>query len=330
MKKTVSPHDAFFRQSMEDTHTATDFFRFHLPDDIKKQIDFATLRLKSDSFVSPDLKNQYTDLLYSVKIKQQDGYVFLLAEHKSYSDRLMALQIWSYICRILEQDYKQHKQDEKILGRARKPYYFPMVFPIIFYHGRTPCSAPTDLADCFQDSALARKYLYGGFPLVDVTQISDEELSSHGTASMFELAQKHIFNGDIEKNLLIMRNQGVLNNKLYDRTHFLSMLEYLSRAGKMTDKASFIRTVETSFAGEQGDIVDNLAQHFEKDALEKGILLGEERGIRLGEERGKQQITREIALSMLRKKFPLDTIKECTGLTEQALRSLSQQVKEAV
>ena len=104
------------------------------------------------------------------------------------------------------------------------------------------------------------------------------------------------------------------------------MLEYLSRAGKVTDKASFIRAVETSFAKEQGDIMGNLAQHFEENALERGVQLGKERG----KQEGKQEIIREIALNMLRKKFPLDIIKECTGLTEQALRSLNQQVSQAV
>ncbi|GHS91052.1 transposase [Alphaproteobacteria bacterium] len=78
-----------------------------------------------------------------------------------------------------------------------------------------------------------------------------------------------------------------------------------------------------------------IAEGLEKglaEGLEKGIAEGLEKGIAEGLEKGKEEGIKEgikegtekIALSMLSKNFPIDTIATCTGLSEEEILKLRQ------
>ena len=188
-------HDAFFRASMEKLSVASEFFKHHLPDFIKPLNNLRTLKLEADTFVSKPLRKYYTDLLYSVEIKQQPGYLFILAEHKSYGERFLPLQLWTYLCQIWQRHRRIHKK-KQVPGHQKSAIVLPLVVPLVFYHGEvSPYPYSTDLSDCFEDSQLAAKLLYGALPIVDVTNIPDEELSTHGEAAVLKFYRNIFFVG---------------------------------------------------------------------------------------------------------------------------------------
>ncbi len=124
--KIVSIHDRLFRQSMTDTRIAQDFFAHHLPEWLKSITTLTKLVLKPDSFISPNLKSHYTDLLYTVPIREETGYLYLLAEHKSYPSRFLSLQLLEYMTAIWRNHLKQHPKSETL----------PLIYPVTYYHGR--------------------------------------------------------------------------------------------------------------------------------------------------------------------------------------------------
>ncbi|PCJ24268.1 MAG: transposase, partial [Rickettsiales bacterium] len=61
----------------------------HLPEDLKKHLDLDHLKVERDTFVSEDLKESMSDIVYKIKTKNQkkDGDVILfLCEHQSSND----------------------------------------------------------------------------------------------------------------------------------------------------------------------------------------------------------------------------------------------------
>lgn len=46
-----TPHDKFFKTSMSNLELARDFFQHHLPDTIKKKLNFNTLELQPGSYI---------------------------------------------------------------------------------------------------------------------------------------------------------------------------------------------------------------------------------------------------------------------------------------
>lgn len=80
-KFTPTPHDAVFKQFLGDKDVVRDFFSIWLPKEIKKLCQLDSLKLESSSFVDSEMKNYQSDILYSVKTTQGNGYPYCLVEH---------------------------------------------------------------------------------------------------------------------------------------------------------------------------------------------------------------------------------------------------------
>ncbi|PAZ41937.1 Rpn family recombination-promoting nuclease/putative transposase, partial [Escherichia coli] len=100
MKKkntTPTPHDATFRQFMTQPDIARDFMELHLPAELRAICDLSTLKLESGSFVEDDLRQYFSDILYSLKTSGGgDGYVHVLIEHQSSPDKHIASRMFRY------------------------------------------------------------------------------------------------------------------------------------------------------------------------------------------------------------------------------------------
>ena len=98
-----NPHDRYFREIFSDPDVVQDLLRNYLPPAAVETLDLTTLTLQQDSFVDEELRQHYTDLLYTVQ--QQSGapaHVYILLEHKSYADRLTSFQLLRYLVRVWE------------------------------------------------------------------------------------------------------------------------------------------------------------------------------------------------------------------------------------
>ena len=104
--------------------TAADFVRHYLPEHLDALIDITTLEIGKESFVDEELRQYFSDLLLRVKLKSGgEAFIYILLEHKSAPDDLVALQLLIYLARIWQ----------PTLRDRIKP--LPMVFPVVFDHG---------------------------------------------------------------------------------------------------------------------------------------------------------------------------------------------------
>lgn len=95
-KNTSTPHDAVFKQFLSHPETARDFLESHLPRALHKLCDLSTLRLESASFIEETMRAYYSDILYSLKTRAGNGYIYALIEHQSSPDRHMAFRLMRY------------------------------------------------------------------------------------------------------------------------------------------------------------------------------------------------------------------------------------------
>lgn len=94
---TPTPHDATFRQFLSQPTIARDFMALHLPAEFLALCDLDTLKLESGAFVEEDLRQYFSDILYSLKTtSRDDGYIHVLIEHQSSPDRHMAFRLMRY------------------------------------------------------------------------------------------------------------------------------------------------------------------------------------------------------------------------------------------
>ncbi|MBD8197045.1 Rpn family recombination-promoting nuclease/putative transposase [Pantoea agglomerans] len=307
MKKknsTPTPHDATFRQFLSQPDIARDFMELHLPAELRAICDLSTLKLESGSFVEDDLRQYFSDILYSLKTSNGDGYIHVLVEHQSTPDRHMAFRLMRYAVAAMHRHLEAgHKQ-------------LPLVIPVLFYTGkRSPYPYSTRWLDEFEDPSLAEN-LYGStFPLVDVTVIPDEEIMGHRSMAALTLLQKHIHQRDIAT--LTDRLATLLIADYLSSPQVTALIHYLLQAGESADSEAFVRELAQRVP-QHGDALMTIAQQLEQKGIEKGIQLGEQRGIEKGRNEGKL----EVARTMLQNGIDRNTVMKMTGLSEDELSQI--------
>jgi len=311
-KNTPTPHDATFRQFLTQPNVARDFMQLHLPAELRAICDLSTLKLESGSFVEDDLRQYFSDVLYSLKTTAGDGYIHVLIEHQSTPDRHMAFRLIRYAVAAMQRHLEAgHKK-------------LPLVIPVLFYTGkRSPYPYSTRWLDEFNDPAQAERLYGGAFPLVDVTVIPDDEIMTHRSMAALTLLQKHIHQRDIAT--LTDRLATLLMADYLSSPQVTALIHYLLQAGESADYEAFVRELAQRVP-QHGDALMTIAQQLEQKGLEKGIQLGEQRGIekglQLGEERGIEKGKLEVARTMLQNGLDHDTVMKMTGLSADDLAQI--------
>ncbi|NXZ89526.1 Rpn family recombination-promoting nuclease/putative transposase [Serratia fonticola] len=312
MKKknnTPTPHDATFRQFLTQPEVARDFMELHLPAELRAICDLNTLKLESGSFVEDNLRQYFSDMLYSLKTTAgDDGYVHVLIEHQSTPDQHMAFRLIRYAVAAMQRHLEEgHKK-------------LPLVIPMLFYTGkRSPYPYSTRWLDEFANPELAGKLYSAAFPLIDVTVIPDDEIAGHRSMAALTLLQKHIHHRDLAE--LVDRLAPILLAGYLSSSQVVSLVHYIVQAGETSDAEAFVRQLAQRVP-QHGDTLMTIAQQLEQKGIEKGIEKGIQLGRQEGHSEGERDATLKIARTMLQNGLDRNTVMKMTGLTEDELAQI--------
>lgn len=311
---TPTPHDATFRQFLSQPTIARDFMALHLPAEFLALCDLDTLKLESGAFVEQDLRQYFSDILYSLKTtSRDDGYIHVLIEHQSSPDRHMAFRLMRYAIAAMQRHLDAgHKK-------------LPLVIPVLFYSGkRSPYPYSTRWLDEFSVPAYASRLYSNAFPLVDVTVIPDEDIVGHRSMAALTLLQKHIHQRDLAE--LIDKLAPVILAGYLSSSQVISLVNYLLQAGETADADLFVRTLAQRVPQHE-DALMTIAQQLEQKGIEKGLeeglQLGEQRGLVKGRSEEERSAAQKIARTMLQNGLPHSLVAEMTGLSEDDLAQIA-------
>lgn len=263
-----NPHGRFFREVASDPQNAVGILENFLPDDIRRLVDMASIRASKDSFVDPELRAYYSDLLYGVALAEKPGYVYLLFEHKSRAERPVHLQVLKYMPRIWHADPG---------GEV------PAIIPRVVYHGSKPW--PYDprfssvyprpdpaLLDCFPDFKIV---------LADLSQYGDDEIQGAVMVRAALLLLKHIHAPDLPERL--PRIFGLLKGLYHSRTglgHLEAMLRYVVRVAEPLKPKTIERIVDDLVPeSERKRLMATAAEQWMQEARRKELWTVIEEGI---------------------------------------------------
>lgn len=171
-------HDHFFREIAKDPVAASGLLENFLPPDVRAMVDMDSIELQKDSFVEPDLRAYYSDLLFRVRLAEAVGYVYFLIEHKSHPDRFVHLQVLNYI---------------KPVWGMRKGEALPLVIPVVVYHGERNWPYDPRFSGVFPPNPpeLARFFPDFEIVLADLSRYSDADIRGAVLTRAFLLVLKH-------------------------------------------------------------------------------------------------------------------------------------------
>lgn len=313
MKTTPTAHDTLFKQFLTHPETARDFLDAHLPPALRQACDLSTLRLESGSFVEDDLRAYYSDVLYSLKAGQGDGYIYALIEHQSTPDKNMAFRLMRYAIAAMQRHLAAGNEQ------------LPLVIPVLFYHGQvTPYPYPMNWLQGFSDPALAGQLYGGDFPLVDVTVIPDDQIMQHRRVAILELLQKHVRQRDLAD--LLEQLVTLLLAGYTTQEQLTSLMHYMLQVGETRNPGELLSTL-ASRVPEHEDTLMTIAEKLREEGRQKGRQEGRQEGriegLQLGEEKGRQEGERDAALkiarAMLASGLDRESVMKMTGLTADDL-----------
>ncbi|WP_342259731.1 Rpn family recombination-promoting nuclease/putative transposase [Candidatus Tisiphia endosymbiont of Metellina segmentata] len=321
-------HDALFKKIMVNQIAAQEFLEHYLPEEVKEIVDLSKITIEKESFVEDDLKRALSDLVYSVKTKDNEqAFVYVLIEAEVRPNYWMALKLWKYMLLLAE----RHKK-----GRNK----LPLIIPMVFYHGTRRFNVPKNLFELFSDPKLAKQLMCEDYKLIDLQAMSDDEIKQKQHFGMLEYMLKYIKQRDILKlwdELLTNFKPYISIDKSTGYIYIRSFLWYSDakiEEGKQQELEGLIASHLT--ATEEENIMRTIAEKYIDEGVEKGIVqgiqvgkaegiqVGKAEGIEIGEAKGKAEERVEIAKKMLVQGSDFAFISAVTGLDKSFIQSLAQ------
>lgn len=238
------------------------------------------------------------DILYSAEFNGKTGYIpiFLLIEHQSTNNPMMAFRIQKYMMRICDDHL-----------RANKGSKLPLIYPSILWNGKGSYRAPRSFYELFEDKELAKRFLTEDINVIDVSKIEDFRLREQYQTGLMLYAMKHIRDKSLEKALRYVMD--IL------KTIFTEDFEY----GK--DVVSYI--VETGDGSE--DVLELLCQAAPSNKKGEIMTIAEkliEKGKLQGIDIGMEEAMLKVAKAMMSQGFENEVIAKCTGLSLAKISSI--------
>ena len=265
MNNIKNPHDKFFKEVFSRKDMMEEFLLNYLPGNIIEQLDLKSLKYTKDSFIDKHLAEYFSDLLCKSNFKDGTlGYIYILFEHKSYQEPLAAFHILRYMVRIWELWQKKEKEQ-----------WFPVVIPIILYHGENSWQAGLNFADLIHHhedmASLVPNFSY---ILWDASRYSDEEIKGEAMLRVALLIMKYILRKDLREHLRGIL--GLLKNLSQKRTgmeYIETILRYiLSAASKSNVTYEDLKdAVSESLPYIGGETMQTIADSLREQGMQQGI-----------------------------------------------------------
>jgi len=177
-----TPHDAVFRRVFGVPANAASQLRAVLPPGLTARLDLGRLAPAPGSFVDESLRWRHSDLLFTAPLDGRDAFIYVLIEHQSSDDPLMAYRMLRYLTRIWDQYEREHPEARRL----------PAVIPLVVHHGKRRWASPVQLLDVIDLGPAAKEAARAYLPrfeflLDDLSGIDDRQLQDRDLTPSAEI-----------------------------------------------------------------------------------------------------------------------------------------------
>lgn len=311
------PHDTFFRMLISKIKNADDLFKNALPKEQYDKIDKNSIKLAKGSFagkryVSNELSNYYTDMVFNMKLSGKDVKVAVLVEHKAQYDKFTLVQMHKYISLLW---------NEEVINNAST---LTPIIPILVYHGERQWDENNNMDMCFEDTLddEFKNYIPRfDYVLYDLSKVKNDEIRGNIEFVIAIRTMKHIFEDIVEelKKIFAILEEYVSKHSIdKELKDFLEcLIAYINKSEDIEPKDIY-ELVDRVNNNELREVVMTLEKKFK----EEGRVEGREVGRKEGREVGRVEEKIETATKMKKEGLDVGLIAKITGLSKEKIEKL--------
>ena len=326
MSEAAHRHDRFFRSYFERPEVLGQLLEFALPPEVGKALDTSSLRLESRTYVDKDHREYFADLSASVASRGGPVRVYVLFEHKSWSDAGTLLQLLRYMVQVWARELKAGGGGGTgVHGKSLTP-----VIPVVVYHGEgaAPRMSFQDLFALSEDQQsvpLSRYIPAFEAAMVDVAHMPAQRLNEMPPSLSAGLWTLRVARGTIEDFLEVSNRLGKRwGNVLLQDPGFELLFTYMLQGSGLSLEAleeKVSKAIESSLVEEA--VVTTYNQLIQKGRKE-GLQEGEERGFRKGHAEASHESAVVFAGKLLDKGMPIEEVAELTELSIEEVQAIAE------
>lgn len=299
---TLTPHDAFFKRSLNDLQTAKHLLQQYLPKKTLSMLKLETIEVCKVEYIDKDLKKSASDVVLSVKtVNGETAYVYLLAEHMRSAQKALSFRILKYLVHIMDDHCRKYKT-----------HILPLVFPLIIYNGdKSPYPFSMDIFDLFapEHREQAINTLVAPYPLIDLSQTTDSDMPN-------------------DPWLMLLFNALKYGPKKNDPEMVVKVIEVAIIYLAEHDDLGLVHTALRYFYEVRGR--EERQAFWDQFKARLQPVLGENFMISIADEirqEGMQQNTQQIAKNFLENGVDVEVVAKSTGLDIELLKKLRGETK---
>jgi len=298
-RKNATPgHDPGYKRLFSHPIVVEELLRGFVHGDWLERLDFSTLERMSNSFVSDDLRERHSDLIWRLRLRDDEEswvYLYLLLEFQSTSDPFMAVRLLTYVGLLLEEIIRR----EKLTPGDR----LPAVFPLVLHNGKGHWRSPLRLESLFVPvpNELKRYLPRLTYRLLDERQLDLHlpELAHNRTAALFRIETN-----ETAENLpaLTQAFDDILSPEESDlRRSFRAWLSAIAR--RTFPDAIIPESVNLAEAPMLEETLIEWREKNRREARREGRKEGRREGRREGHREGRLEGRREVLLQQMTLRF---------------------------
>jgi predicted transposase/invertase (TIGR01784 family) len=193
-----------------------------------------------------------------------EAYIYLLLEHQSSPDPLMAFRLLEYTVQAIEQHIRKHRTTK-----------IPLIYPLVVYHGKLPFRHSNNINDLVDaPRELVDNYFLKPFQLLDLGKIDDEVMKKNAWSGIMEFVLKHIYAPDMLQYLYDIQTIMIYLDQHGGRDYLGIVLQYVIKESTLTDRNTFIELINKNLSKETGENIMSLAQQWRAEGVLEGKLEG--------------------------------------------------------
>ena len=301
-------------------------------------IDFSQIVQVNRSFIPDNLREQESDMVFSVPFQSQSNtdelLIYILLEHQSTVDPTMGFRVLFYMTQIWDSQRREWESQSVPKGQWR----FRPILPIVFYTGEQRWATPLTL-DAIMDipDVLSRFVPKFDTLFLGVKDTDESELTKtdHPLGWLLTVLQKEQGSVEALSEALIeaLSHISTLDEaSAQQRQRAISYLLLLILHRRPVDEQSELTHLLGQHVQEASDreelelMAQTMAEHLieqgKAQGIEQGIEQGKAQGIEQGIEQGKVQEKQSDVLKVLQLRF--HTIPESIANKISSIQSLSR------